>query len=460
MRQKGDRQMASSKILERFCEKSPLSVMARGLLERVLTPERLDECFERVTDMQYTRELLFSSVFGLMTQVVTKVFPSVNAAYQSQKDEIGTSIASVYNKLNGLETKVSETLVYEAGHDLKLVIDEMKGRCASLLPGFTVKMLDGNCIEATDKRLKVLRNTGSAALPGKLLVTYEPEYEMATSIVTCEDGHAQERSLLDKVVLQVNANDVYVMDRNFCVRKFLNDISLKAAYFLVRHHKQMPYQEETEEEYMGAVDTGELYEQWILIETSSGEQQRWRKIRLELKSKTRDGDSDLSLLTNLPKSKAPAQLIAKIYRKRWNIETMFQQLESYLESEVNSLGYPKAALFGFSVAVISYNILATMKAALRSSYGEEKVQNEVSGYYIAGEIGRIYEGMQLAIPEEDWSDFRTMDLRTLSKKLLQLSRNVQLSKYKKHKRGPKKESTRPKAEKNKPHISTARLLGG
>ena len=61
--------MASSKILERFCKKSPLSVMARGLLERVLTPERLDECFERVTDMQYTRELLFSSVFGLMTQV-------------------------------------------------------------------------------------------------------------------------------------------------------------------------------------------------------------------------------------------------------------------------------------------------------------------------------------------------------------------------------------------------------
>ena len=58
------------KIFERFVEKSPVSVMARGLLERVLNPKTLNEVFERVADRQYTRGLLFSVVFDLMSQVV------------------------------------------------------------------------------------------------------------------------------------------------------------------------------------------------------------------------------------------------------------------------------------------------------------------------------------------------------------------------------------------------------
>ena len=56
--------MVLSQILARFCEKAPLTVMVHGLLERVLAPERLDECFARVTETQYTRDLLFSSVCG------------------------------------------------------------------------------------------------------------------------------------------------------------------------------------------------------------------------------------------------------------------------------------------------------------------------------------------------------------------------------------------------------------
>ena len=73
--------MAFSAILERFIEMSPIPVMVRALLERVLTSEKLALCFERVTEKQYTRELLFSSIFELMSLVVTKTFPSINAAY-------------------------------------------------------------------------------------------------------------------------------------------------------------------------------------------------------------------------------------------------------------------------------------------------------------------------------------------------------------------------------------------
>ena len=86
-----------SRILQRFMDKSPVPVMVQVLLERVLSPAKLDAWFERTAVEQYTRELLFSTVFELMNQVVVKTFPSVHAAYQESGEQIGVSIASVYN---------------------------------------------------------------------------------------------------------------------------------------------------------------------------------------------------------------------------------------------------------------------------------------------------------------------------------------------------------------------------
>ncbi|MCX4028839.1 hypothetical protein H0A36_27210 [Endozoicomonas sp. SM1973] len=149
--------MSFSPILQRFMEKAPIPVMVQALLERVFNPENLNACFDRAIDKQYTRDLLFSSLFDLMSLTVTKVFPSINSAYQSSKDKIRVSITSVYNKLNGLEPEVAAALVHDTAMDFKSLAEGLKGENKPWLPGFQVKMLDGNCIEATEHRLKVLR---------------------------------------------------------------------------------------------------------------------------------------------------------------------------------------------------------------------------------------------------------------------------------------------------------------
>ena len=83
-----------SKIFERFMEKSPVPVMVQALLERVLNADKLNALFERAAAEQYTRSLLFSTVFEMMTLVVFKTFPSVNAAYKEQAEQIGVSCRS------------------------------------------------------------------------------------------------------------------------------------------------------------------------------------------------------------------------------------------------------------------------------------------------------------------------------------------------------------------------------
>ena len=123
---------------------------------------------------------------------------------------------------------------------------------------------------------------------------------------------------------------------------------------------------------------------------------------------------------------------------QWDIETMFQELEAHLHSEINTLGYPKAALFGFCVALVAYNVLAVVKAALRTMHGEETIDNELSGYYLAGNITRTHDGMMIALPESEWLVFQTMPLPKLAEVLLQLAGNVNLSKFRKSRRGTKK----------------------
>lgn len=449
--------MEPSAILQRFMQKCPIPVMVRMLLERVLTVERLNACFAQASSKQYTRELLFSSVFELMSLVVLKTFSSVNAAYQARHEQIGVSLVSVYNKLNGLDIAVPTLLVQETAQDMAAIIARMKGECEPLLPGYRVKMVDGNSLAATDNRLEVLRHQRGGALPGKALVVYDPQLEMAVDVIPCEDGYTQERSLLERLRQNVQTLDVLIMDSLFCVRSHLLGLAAQGAYFICRYHHRMPYEELSAPKSAGATETGTLREQWIQVSSNEGKQAKCRCITLTLNKVTRDGDKEIIILTNLPKSAANAQRISELYRKRWNIETMFQQLENYLQSEIATLGYPQAALFGFSVALIAYNVLAVVKAALRGVHGENTIRNEVSGFYLAWEISTTYEAMLKVIDQEDWTVFQTMTHKRFASILLKLAHTVQLDKYKKHRRGPKKAASAISSPKGN-HVSTAKLL--
>jgi hypothetical protein len=101
-----------------------------------------------------------------------------------------------------------------------------------------------------------------------------------------------------------------------------------------------------------------------------------------------------------------------------------------------------------------------VKAALRSVHGEGKIANEVSGYYLAGHLGRTYEGMMIAVPEGQWGIFLSMSAETFNRTLLQLADKVNLAKFKKHKRGPKKPQSKRSRDLSRPHVSTARILKG
>src|SRR5438552_2671561 len=208
--------MLLSQVFERFTEKTPFAVMARSLLERTLTAEALDALFEAKADAQYTRELTFSSVVDLMGQVVTSAFPSVRAAFLDKSFGISVSLTSLYNKLQGIEPPVAAELVRHSARQLQPLIRELGGTLPEPIPGYAMHVLDGNNIAATEHRLDETRDNSAAPLPGKSLCVFQPAYQLLTHIVLCEDGHAQERSLVDPILDLVEKDALWVADRNFC----------------------------------------------------------------------------------------------------------------------------------------------------------------------------------------------------------------------------------------------------
>jgi hypothetical protein len=209
---------------------------------------------------------------------------------------------------------------------------------------------------------------------------------------------------------------------------------------------------------IGRVDTGTVYEQSVTIMDLDGEPMLARRVVIRLDTPTRDGDTEMAILTNLPSSAADAIAVANLYRKRWTLETMFQSLTLMLEGELSTLGYPRAALFGFSIALAAYNVLSSVQAALRAQFGVEKVQNEVSAYYIANEVRATAFGMSIAIEATGWERFQTMTPAALAKEILRWAGRVKLAKLKRHPRGAKKPvPTRTRFGKET-HVSTARLL--
>jgi hypothetical protein len=80
-----------------------------------------------------------------------------------------------------------------------------------------------------------------------------------------------------------------------------------------------------------------------------------------------------------------------------------------LQSEINTLGYPKAALFAFCVALVAYNIMSTVKAALRSVHGTATIDAEFSTHDLAEEVAATHRGMMIAIPEDEWVVFQQLN---------------------------------------------------
>lgn len=448
--------MMLGKTFDAFVQRCPAAVMFRGLLERVFSAQRLDGLFLATARRQYEDTLLFSTVVALLAEVVNRQRPSVNAAYLAQAESIGVSVKAVYDKLARTEPAVSERLVRDTAADLATVVGRLRASGKAPLADYRLLIVDGNHLAGTDHRLRELRRTGAAALPGQALVVFDPQLSLATDVIACEDGHANERSLLPRLLEQMHAGECWMADRMFCTKTFLRETARRDVKFIIRRHRtDVPTIPQAKPRRLGRIETGVVYETPVLVEYPDGSTLALRQITLRLDVPTRDGESEVELLTNLPK-RISGRRIARLYRARWSIEQAFQDLATCLRGEINTLGYPQAALLGFCLALASFNLLSTVKAALRSVHQPSR---NLSTYYLADEIAMAWLGMDVAIAPPHWTRaFGAATLPQLASLLRWLAKHAAVNRYLTNPWTPKRPQPKRESGKRGRHVATYRIL--
>jgi hypothetical protein len=141
----------------------------------------------------------------------------------------------------------------------------------------------------------------------------------------------------------------------------------------------------------------------------------------------------------------------------WSIEGLFLRLTTVLKCEVNTWGYPPAALFGFCVALAVGNVYAGVKGALRAAHGTELVEG-VSDYHLALEVSGTCPGLWIAVASQTWSVIGAWSVADMARWLLGLADGANLRRYRKATRGPKKPKPSHTRFPEAKHVATSRLL--
>jgi hypothetical protein len=111
-----------------------------------------------------------------------------------------------------VEIEVSAALLRETAHELGQLIQQMGGQPPALIPGYQVRILDGNAL--------------ASVKPGQL----------------------------------------WIADRNMCTLEFLTGIAQRQSAFVIRLHQNLPWQALSDLQWVAEVEVGQLWEQRINIE--------------------------------------------------------------------------------------------------------------------------------------------------------------------------------------------------
>jgi hypothetical protein len=440
-----------------FATERPFATMTQMVLRRMLDPNDIDRLFEQHAEEQYHRSLFFSALTRLVSGVVLGKHASMNAGYKKMKEQLGVSVTAVYEKLQRVELPVVQQLVRQSYRQTVEICKEIGCVAHNDLPGYTTRILDGNWLSGTEHRLEETRRSTAAPLPGKSLVVYDPRYNAVCDFFAIEDAYAQERSGLDDVIATLEKHQLWLADRNFCTLKFLYAIAAKSGVFVIRQHGQLHGTEKGKLRKIGESETGVVYENKLVLPNYEGQSMTVRRVLVHLFEPTRDKDVEVVLLTNLPLDDADAVVVSGLYRKRWKIETAFGHMTLALNCEIKPLCYPKAALFCFASALMAYNAFACMKGAVAAEHGRHESEM-LSHYYLALEIAETTDGMLVALPECRWEEMETISTEDFAAEVRAIASGIDLSRYRKSIRGPKKPPPKRTNKRKSVHVSTKQIL--
>ncbi len=441
-------------MFDRFCQVAPVSVLGMISVRWCFSDAIIDEIFEAERDSQYTRDLTFSACVELLAEVALYGTPSVNAAIKNVTDSLPVSTSAIYQKLRNVEPQVCEALISVPAARAARLIKGFKATRAQPISKYRLKIVDGNYLQRSERRIAELRDSTIAAIPGMAMVVYDYATDLITHAALDENGHASESSKFKELPKFLSKDDLLMGDRRYCSLKLFEIVESCEAKFLIRKTKNLVLTFDEVKKCKGQCKTGQ-------VEYGSATLSDGRKvfaIIIKRKKPAKDGTKEVILLTNLTIGSRLAVKLADLYLERWKIEEAFRQLTEYLSCEVKTLGYPRAALLAFSLAVTAYNCMRCVKGAMAFRFGTEHVDENLSMYHLGLHLKQTIPGALIALDESDWCMVDQMSPTEVVIKMKEIAGNICFDKFRKDRRSKPKTPRQPARRRQHVHAATAKIL--
>jgi hypothetical protein len=355
----------------------PLAEAVLSLWSYALQPDFLEGLFERHRGRSYTDTLTFPTFVELLADALVRHRGSGRASFRraGEQGTLPTTPEAVYGKLRRVPLRLSLGFLEDVTARLGTVLPA--GARAQPLPacldGLTVVIADGKTIKRVARRLLPARGAAGKVYGGKLLVAYLPATGLVTALVADRDGETNEAKLVPDLLPRARGRipgpRLWVLDRQFCDPVQAERLAEGGDHFVVRYHKKVHFVADPQRPARTHTDAAgrEVVEEWGWLGAASNRRRRYvRRVTVR-----RAGQEAVAVVTDLLDEQAyPAVELLALYRGRWGIEQVFQQVTEVFELRHLIGSTPEATVFQASFCLVLYNLIQVVRAYVAQAPAE------------------------------------------------------------------------------------------
>jgi hypothetical protein len=346
----------------------PLADAALRLLQYATDDEFLDGVFQRHRGRSYTKTIRFPQLVQLVGDALLGHRGSAHQTFRQaqQDDRLEASVQAAYRKLGKVPLSLSLGFFAETADRLREVAPAAAAHPApAALAEFRLLAFDGKKLKYVAKRLKPLRGLKGNVFGGKLLVVQDLVTQHAVAAQADADGESADNPLVPDAVARVRALPdsrprLWVGDRAFCDFKILNRLATAPDHFVVRFNTACGFHPDSSVKPRTGTDAdGRPYHDEVGWLGKAGHPHRVRVRKITV---TRPNDEPFVIVTSLEDAERyPASDLLTLYRRRWGIETMFQQVVQTFDLRHLIGGTPQATVFQAMICLLLYNITLVIR---------------------------------------------------------------------------------------------------
>jgi len=371
----------------------PLAESVLWLWRWITRDERMETLWETHRGRCYQKSISFPVMVQLVADAVMQFDGSGRRSFEHAKagDVLDSTVQAAYRKLGRLPIRLSQGFLNQGAADLRELFPSSKRRdLPASLAAMTLVILDGKAVKEVAKRLKPFRGIAGGLLGGKALVAQEWSTGMAVAMEADADGDTNEVRLVEPLVRQtrlvVAGPRLWMTDCAFCdMEQTARFTAEPGDHFLVRYHPKVKFYVDGNAVALSGTDAqGRPYiEDWGWLGGEQDKRRRYvRRIRLTLSDQ-----EDLVLVTDLLDAQQfPAVDLLNVYRERWGIEHMFQDVTEVFGLKRLIGGTPNASLFQLALCLVLYNMIEVLRGYI--AQGQQRPVDELSDEKLFEDVER------------------------------------------------------------------------